>query len=244
MRDEQGRTLEAFLAEYDETRYRRPSATVDMAVFVPSGRDLRVLLIKRRNHPYIGRWALPGGFVEMDEELEQAAARELQEETGVVGAALRQFGTFGGVGRDPRTRVISTGFFALVPEEELAFAAGDDAADAALFSIEKLVRTARSARGDTYRIALAGPDVLTCHARLVYDDFGAKPALCGRPGEGGLGGDHDFILFSALYALYSSVRPRPRETPQGARGFLRCPPQDRSPRARSARWGKAHPPRG
>lgn len=199
-RDEHGRTLDQFLAEYDENRYRRPSATVDMAVFTEAD-GLCVLLIKRRNHPYLGCWALPGGFVEFDEELEDAAARELAEETGVTGVPLRQFGVFGGVNRDPRTRVISTGYYAVVPREELAFAAGDDAADAALFAVEEIACIAWCASAETYRITLVGPAVVVCYARIVYDDFGAKPAPFGKPGEGGLGGDHDFILFSALFAL-------------------------------------------
>lgn len=197
MRDEKGRTLEEFLASYDENAYRRPSATVDMVVFTGAP-ELSVLLIRRRNHPYIGRWALPGGFVEFDEELEDAAARELFEETGVSGASLRQFGTFGTVGRDPRTRVISTGYYALVPREKLDFEAGDDAADAALFTIGQVACEAWGAAGETYRFTLIGPDKIECRARIVYDDFGAKPAPYGKPGEGGLAADHDFILFSAL----------------------------------------------
>lgn len=199
-RDEKGRTLAEFLAEYDENKYRRPSATVDMAVFTETA-GLSVLLIKRRNHPYIGEWALPGGFVEFDEELEDAAARELKEETGVTGASLRQFGVFGTVKRDPRTRVISTGYYTFVPCDRLKFAAGDDAADAALFAIEDISCIAWCASSETYRVTLVGPGVIECRARIVYDDFGARPALCGKPGEGGLGGDHDFILFSALFAL-------------------------------------------
>lgn len=198
--DENGRTLAQFLSEYDENRYRRPSATVDMAVFTETA-GLSVLLIKRRNHPYIGRWALPGGFVEFDEELEDAAARELMEETGVTGVTLRQFGVFGEVDRDPRTRVISTGYYTHIPCDRLKFAAGDDAADAALFAIEDVTCVAWCASAEIYRVTLVGPAVIECYARIVYDDFGAKPAPFGKPGEGGLGGDHDFILFSALFAL-------------------------------------------
>lgn len=198
--DEQGRTLDAFLADYDENQYRRPSATVDMVVFTVAD-GLQVLLIKRRNHPYLGSWALPGGFVEIDEELEAAAARELLEETGVSGLSLRQFGVFGGVERDPRTRVISTGFYTIAPRGSLTITAGDDAAKAELFTVEDITCTAWSAEAETYRITLVGPAVIECTARLVFDDFGAKPAPFGKPGEGGLAADHDFILFSALFAL-------------------------------------------
>ncbi len=199
-RDEEGRTLQEFLAAYDENIYRRPSATVDVAVFTRNPR-LSVLLIKRRNHPYIGEWALPGGFVEFDEELEHAAARELMEETNIAGLPFRQFGAFGTVGRDPRTRVISTGYYAVAPPERLRFAAGDDAADAALFAVEGIVREARSAHAETYRVTLAGPARIECRARVVCDGLGARPAPYGKPGEGGLAADHDFILFSALWAM-------------------------------------------
>ena len=95
LRDKNGLTLEEFLAKYDPDKYRHPSVTVDMAVFTmlrTEGEcDLAVLLIRRGNHPYLGTWALPGGFVEMEEELADAAARELQEETGVTGVPLRPF---------------------------------------------------------------------------------------------------------------------------------------------------------
>ncbi len=200
-RDEKGRTLDEFLKEYDENRYRRPSVTVDMAVFTRQP-SLSVLLIRRRNHPWIGGWALPGGFVNMDEELEAAAARELFEETGVKDVPLHEFGVFGAVDRDPRTRVISVGFLATVPENTLSFAAGDDAADAALFSIDEVVREAWCKTAETYRITLIGPRVIECRAKLVHDDYGTHPARFYAPGEGGLGGDHDLVLASALNELY------------------------------------------
>lgn len=200
-RDEKGRTLDEFLKEYDENKYRRPSVTVDMAVFTRKA-ALSVLLIRRRNHPFIGGWALPGGFVNMDEELADAAARELCEETGVSGVPLHEFGVFGAVDRDPRTRVISVGFLAAVPGDALSFAAGDDAADAALFSVDEVVREAWCKTAETYRITLIGPRVIECRAKLVHDDYGTHPARFYAPGEGGLGGDHDLVLFSALHELY------------------------------------------
>ena len=80
----------------------RPMVTVDALIFAVCGGRKSVLLIKRGNEPFKGLWAVPGGFVEMDEELETAAARELYEETGIEGVALKQMHTFGTVGRDPR----------------------------------------------------------------------------------------------------------------------------------------------
>ena len=83
--DENGLTEEEFLSQYQPRDYERPSVTVDMLIFAvdKSGENKRLLLIKRKNHPYLGCWALPGGFVEMKESLREAAARELEEETGV-----------------------------------------------------------------------------------------------------------------------------------------------------------------
>ncbi|MBQ6834684.1 MAG: NUDIX hydrolase, partial [Lachnospiraceae bacterium] len=96
---------------------------------------LEVLLIKRANHPGIGFWATPGGFVEMREHLDDGAARELEEETGIQNLPLVQMATWGNYDRDPRWRVITTSYLALV-EGDLAVQAGDDAADALWFRVE------------------------------------------------------------------------------------------------------------
>lgn len=211
LRDKNGLTLDEFLAKYDPDKYRRPSVTVDMAVFTmlrTEGEcDLAVLLIRRGNHPYLGTWALPGGFVEMEEELADAAARELQEETGVTGVPLRPFGMFGGVNRDPRTRVISAGFFAVAPMCSLARGAGDDAADASLFVVETSLEAA-SASAETYRMTLFGRRILCARAQLRYDALGAQAAQV--PGEmaGDLASDHGLVLFSALRALAALPRER------------------------------------
>ena len=120
---------------YDVTKYERPSVTVDVVIFSVMEGELKVLLIKRRNWPFEGTWAIPGGFVDMDEPLEDAAARELHEETGVEGVYLEQFYTFGQPDRDPRTRVISVAYLALVAAGQLQPRAADDAADVGWFSI-------------------------------------------------------------------------------------------------------------
>lgn len=132
-----GQTLEEFLESYDPHRYETPSCTTDAAVFSYRGildrelSGLKLLLVKRGNHPSIGFWALPGGFVNMRENLEDAARRELEEETGVRGLPVEQFACYGDYDRDPRTRVITTAYLALVSEESVSVTAGDDAADAA-----------------------------------------------------------------------------------------------------------------
>src|SRR5213082_1866674 len=130
--------LAAEVYHYDVNKYERPSVTVDVVMMSLRQRDLQVLLVKRRSWPYEGMWAIPGGFVNMDESLEKAAKRELQEETGVQDVYLEQLYTFGDPGRDPRTRVITVVYFALLDSERLQVKAADDAADVCWFSVYDL----------------------------------------------------------------------------------------------------------
>ena len=119
--------------------YPRPSLTVDCVVFGWDGLALKVLLIQRNEPPFEGQWALPGGFVQMDEELEDAARRELTEETGLGAMYLEQLFTFGGVARDPRGRVVTVAYYALIDLHRYAAPAGaSDARDAAWFSFPDL----------------------------------------------------------------------------------------------------------
>ena len=115
--------------------YPRPSVTVDLVIFTIAADDLQVLLIRRAQEPFKGKWALPGGFVEMEEALETAAARELEEEVGVSDVYLEQLYTFGEPKRDPRGRVISVAYFALVDASHQTIRAADDAADAQWHSV-------------------------------------------------------------------------------------------------------------
>lgn len=117
--------------------YPRPSVTVDLVIFTIAGNDLKVLLIRRGGEPFKNCWALPGGFVEIDESLEKAAARELKEEVGVTKVYLEQLYTFGDPKRDPRGRVISVSYFALVDAESQRIRAASDAAEAEWHSVFK-----------------------------------------------------------------------------------------------------------
>lgn len=118
--------------------YPRPAVSVDMVVFREKKGKPEVLLIRRKHPPFQGMWALPGGFVEIDETLEQAAARELEEETGITGLELIQFHTFSNLDRDPRTRVITTVYYGEVPFKKSEAKGGDDAENAEWFPVEDL----------------------------------------------------------------------------------------------------------
>lgn len=125
-----------FLESYDANKYQHPSVTADILAFTVHNTDLRILLVKRGGYPYKGQYALPGGFVRMDESAEDAAQRELAEETGITGITMHQLATYSAVDRDPRTRVISIAYIAMVPESALLDAhGGDDADDAKVFTV-------------------------------------------------------------------------------------------------------------
>jgi 8-oxo-dGTP diphosphatase len=113
--------------------YPRPCVSVDCAIFREKGNTPEVLLIRRGNPPFRGMWAFPGGFIDMDETLEQSAIRELEEETGLKGIELNQLHTFGNPGRDPRARVITVAFAGVVNLEDSEVKGGDDASEAAWF---------------------------------------------------------------------------------------------------------------
>lgn len=140
---------------YNAEAFAKPSVTVDVVAFTTrtqpnaakgEAAKLSVLLIKRGVWPYAGQWAVPGGFVRMDEDLDTAARRELGEETGITGASyLEQLYTFGTVGRDPRTRVISVAYYALLPDAQSGLPdapgepeAGSDAREAQWWTVDDL----------------------------------------------------------------------------------------------------------
>lgn len=144
--DKDGLTEQEFLAGYNAGNYQRPSVAADIAIFTIGNveqqshrklpeKELRILLIKRSGHPYLGCWALPGGFAGPNETVGQAAMRELREETGVESGYLEQLFTFSDPGRDPRTWVMSCTHMALVDSRQLKLKAGDDASAAEWFRL-------------------------------------------------------------------------------------------------------------
>lgn len=120
---------------YDSSKYERPSVTVDVVIFSLVEDDLQVLLVKRKSAPFAAMWAIPGAFVRLHESLEEAATRALAEETGVEDVYTEQLYTFGDPERDPRMRVITIAYFALVPHEAVRHAPGRETAETGWFSM-------------------------------------------------------------------------------------------------------------
>lgn len=211
--NQKGESLEEFLQKYDPYKYKTPSCTTDAVVFSYENElkknleGLKILLVKRSNHPSIGFWALPGGFVNMDENLDDTARRELEEETGVQNLPMEQFAAYGDFDRDPRTRIITTAYMSLVKEEQVKVEAGDDAADAAWcqISIDQVSKELKDDRiKEEYELHILNPDKkLDTKAKIVHtmrkgiikeEKFTVK-----EPGM--IGSDHAAIITQAILIL-------------------------------------------
>jgi len=143
----EGKDLKEDLSNYDPDAYENPSVTVDICICTIRNNQIEVLVIKRRYSPFKGKWAIPGGFLEpsKNETLEEAAARELKEETHLKNIYIEQLKTYGDPGRDPRTRVVTVVYFALIPYSTLknqTIKADDDAEDYKWISLRKLPKLA------------------------------------------------------------------------------------------------------
>jgi 8-oxo-dGTP diphosphatase len=128
--------------EFNADLFERPLVTVDLVIFTVRDGKLKLLLVERGEPPYEGMWALPGGFVRPNESLEETARRELAEETGVRDIYLEQLYTFGEPGRDPRARIVTVAYFAIIAADRQMLRASADAADADWFAISRLPRLA------------------------------------------------------------------------------------------------------
>ena len=178
LKDKNGLTEAEFLASYRQGDYPRPSLTADLVIFVKNGEGVRLLMIRRGGHPYLGCWAVPGGFAEPGESIEETAARELEEETCLRGLPLVPVGLFSKPGRDPRGWVVSQAFVSVLSEAPAAVAA-DDAAEVRWFSVEKTpagalrlqggdaVFTLPAAEDDTARPAFDHGDVILKAAKAA-----------------------------------------------------------------------------
>jgi 8-oxo-dGTP diphosphatase len=219
LRDPSGLTEAEYLAAYDADRYPRPSVTVDLVLFTATaeaadnyrklpGKELRVLLGRRANHPFLGQWALPGGFVGLDEGLGAAAARVLRCKTGLDEAYLEQLYTWGAPDRDPRTRVISCSYLGLVEAGRLA--QGPDLTGQWFTVREELLAESRvmepegSVEQRTLRLVLtAGAERLAATVQVTRRPGGQVERTVLDPG--GLAFDHARMIHYGLARLRSKL---------------------------------------
>ena len=153
--NEYTRSEKEFLEHYDPSQFERPSVTVDILLFTVEDGELKLLLIRRDTMPSKDKWAIPGGFIRMDESADEAAIRRIREEAGVENVHLEQLYTFSDVDRDPRMRVISIAYFAAVPRGMLRFRAGEETSEAQLFAVHG------DAGGEAESMELTAPDGTT-----------------------------------------------------------------------------------
>lgn len=154
----------------------RPMVTVDAVVFAFFAGHAKLLLINRAKEPFKGKWALPGGFVDIDEELEDAIERELAEETGLVDVPLQQMHTFGKCGRDPRGRQITIAFMGIATKGKQRIKAGDDAAKAQWFDIEKLPADLAFDHNEVAKFAIR-----RLKSRSIYRQMANRKAISDKP---------------------------------------------------------------
>ena len=225
LKNKLGQSEEEFLSQYDAGQYERPSITVDMLVFTVMNelkksyrrlpeKALKILMVKRGNHPCIGCWALPGGFVNMDESLDQAALRELKEETNIEDIYIEQLYTWGDVGRDPRTRVIGCSYMSLADSSKLDIKAGDDADEAAWFKVKAfVVEQKKTVSGKGYsvqnlvRLVLKNENTELTATVKVDKMFDGKVVRVEREllESGGIAFDHAKIIEYAVERLRNKI---------------------------------------
>jgi len=199
-------TEQQFLDQYNPGDFPRPSVAADIVIFsvvdlivdnyrkLPE-KELQVLLIRRGGHPYIGQWALPGGFVRPSETVGEAANRELYEETGIRSGYLEQLYTFSQPGRDPRTWVISCAHMALINSNRLKLKAGTDADDARWFTLKA------ESQSDSIQLSLSNEVIqLTSTVTMVHDNTRSRIIE-----NNGLAFDHAMIIAYAIQRLRAKM---------------------------------------
>ena len=194
--NKKGQNLTEFLEEYNKLGYPSVAVTVDDIVFAIGEECPAVLLIQRANFPYIDDWALPGGFVDLEESCEEAAARELSEETGLKGIDLEPLYTVSTPGRDPRAKTVSNCFIGICPSTQKLKAA-DDAADAKWFNVDF------AAKDDLYELVLKA-DGITLNAVMRIKrckngkiDVNASEIVSQK----GIAFDHAMLILYAVESL-------------------------------------------
>ena len=162
LRDKRGLTEAEAIEAYRKKNYPKPALTADICIFAKSGEGWKLLLIRRGGHPYLGCWALPGGFADQGETIEATAARELREETGLTGLPLRLVGVYRAPGRDPRGWTVSAAYGTRV-EGQLDAVAADDAAEAGWFDV------ILPKDGPAFVALPGGQKLAFDHARIIAD---------------------------------------------------------------------------
>lgn len=190
LRDKNGLTEAEFLAGYRQKDYPRPSLTTDVLVFNKIGDKTSLMLIRRGGHPYLGKYALPGGFVNPDETVEQAAMRELAEETGIKGLPMKLVGVYSNPGRDPRAWVVSCAY-GVCTDRPLTPKAGDDAAGVKLFELDDWI-----SEGICTFSLTDGDSVLS--AKVEYGEDGMPSKVLESDG---LAFDHGQIIADGIRAI-------------------------------------------
>lgn len=200
-----------FVKHYDDSKYAKPSVTADMVIFAYDGKqreDLQVLLIRRGRPPFQNQYALPGGFVNPDESVDDAAQRELLEETGVACGCLEQLRTFSTPGRDPRRWVITCAYLALVEQSKVCVKAGDDAKAAEWFRVRLMDggnmqsnpdHLAMHGQAHLWNLELQGENE-TIEIPFLEKQIPGRftPELSLKESENGLAFDHALILAYAV----------------------------------------------
>lgn len=191
---------EQFLKDFDPSKYKNPAVAADTALFAVDGNALKILLIRRGGYPCKGRWALPGGFVNLGEDIYESAARELEEETGITGIYMEQVFAWGKPDRDPRQRVITISHISVADFSRIKPKAGDDAAEAAWFEIKNYKRKEKD--GFCYiDYILEGPDTLKPSVRFPSGRMQQiSPIDCG-----GLAFDHSESIAYSFETLKARI---------------------------------------
>ena len=201
---------EEFLKNYDPSEFERPSVTVDNVIFsifeTKTGnyrknpeQNLYLLLIQRGEHPFMNKWALPGGFVRIDESVEESAYRELKEETNLENIYMEQLYTFGDVKRDPRMRIISTAYMALIKPENIELKADTDARAVSWFKL-----TYEFQGSEKLKIRLENEETVL-NAGLILDNKGHGESRIKIEESGELAFDHAKIIGYALMRLRNKI---------------------------------------
>ncbi|SEL49310.1 MULTISPECIES: NUDIX domain-containing protein [unclassified Butyrivibrio] len=167
-KDKNGLTEEEYLKDYNPDKWKKPSVTSDICIITNDPDNRKLLLVKRGNHPCIGMWALPGGFTQAGESIEETASRELEEETAVKMAPsdLELVGVYSKPGRDPRDWTISIAFLAEVDENKVKPIAGDDADATGWYKIEDTAEGVKLSCGDN---VFYSKDLAFDHEEILRD---------------------------------------------------------------------------